>query len=144
MKCENYFKDMFESVPEYTKIVLLIFLIQNHSDLLKECGFLKSDISRLTKQLKTTLIEQTEEYLDHIKNEEQSKSERSHKKQMAAYFSNLFDDIRCERSLTLLLSLADPDILKQNKFTDDERFTRKNFAFEKLHRRKFLKECLAL
>ena len=39
---------------------------------------------------------------------------------MEAYFSNLIEDIRYERSLILLLSLTDPDILKQSKFTDDE------------------------
>ena len=39
---------------------------------------------------------------------------------MEAYFSNLFEDIRYERSLILLLSLTDPDILKQSKLTDDE------------------------
>ena len=32
---------------------------------------------------------------------------------MVAYFSNLFENIRYERSLILLLSLADPDIIKQ-------------------------------
>ena len=39
---------------------------------------------------------------------------------MEACFSNLFEDVRHERSLILLLSLTDPDILKQSKFTDDE------------------------
>ena len=39
---------------------------------------------------------------------------------MEQYFSNLFEDIRHERSLILLLSLTDPDILKQSKITDDE------------------------
>ena len=39
---------------------------------------------------------------------------------MEAYFSNLFENIRYERSLFFLLSITDPDILKQSKFTDDE------------------------
>ena len=39
---------------------------------------------------------------------------------MEAYFSNLSEDVRHERSLIVLLSLTDPDILKQSKFTDDE------------------------
>ena len=39
---------------------------------------------------------------------------------MEAYFSNLFEVIRYERSLILLLSLVEPDILKQFKFTDNE------------------------
>ena len=63
---------------------------------------------------------------------------------MEAYFSNLFEDIRHERSLILLLSLADPDILKQSKFTEDEINIIKNLVLEKLHRQKCLKEYFAL
>ena len=39
---------------------------------------------------------------------------------MKHYFSTMFEDVRHERSLVLLLSLTDPNILKQSKFTDDE------------------------
>ena len=39
---------------------------------------------------------------------------------MESYFSNLFEDVRHERSLILLLSLVEPDILKQSNFTDNE------------------------
>ena len=39
---------------------------------------------------------------------------------MEQYFSNLFEDVRHERSLILLLSLVEPDVLKQSKFTDHE------------------------
>ena len=39
---------------------------------------------------------------------------------MEQYFSNLFEDVRHERSLILILSLTDPDMLRQSKFTDDE------------------------
>ena len=42
----NYFKVLFESIPDYRKIVLLMFLIKNDNDLLTECGFLKDDINR--------------------------------------------------------------------------------------------------
>ena len=72
MKYENYFADMFESIPDYGKIVLIILLIQNGGDLLKENGFLKSDINRLNKGFKYISLEQNEEYLDYIKNEEES------------------------------------------------------------------------
>ena len=37
----NYFKDLFESIPDYRKIILLIFLIQNDKNLIKEKGFSK-------------------------------------------------------------------------------------------------------
>ena len=63
---------------------------------------------------------------------------------MEQHLSNLFEDVRQERSLILLLSLTDPDILKQSKFTDDEIKTIKNPAFEKTHRQKHLKAYFAL
>ena len=53
-----------------------MFLIKNYYDLLKECGFLKSDIGRLCLEFKNILIEQNEEYLDYIKIEEESSIER--------------------------------------------------------------------
>ena len=49
---------------------------------------------------------------------------------MEANLSNLFGDIRHEQSLILLLSLTDPDILKQSKFTDDEIKIITNLALE--------------
>ena len=63
---------------------------------------------------------------------------------MEHYFSNLFEDVRHERSLILLFSLADPDILKQSKFTDDEIILIKNLALEKIHRQRILKEYHAV
>ena len=67
-----FFKDIFESIPDYRKIVLLILLIQNDKDLLPEIGFSERDINHLNLELKNVLIEQHEEYLDYIKNEEES------------------------------------------------------------------------
>ena len=43
----NYFKDLFESIPDYKKIVLIMFLIKNDYDFSYECGFLKGDINFL-------------------------------------------------------------------------------------------------
>ena len=63
---------------------------------------------------------------------------------MEQYFNTIFEDIRHERSLILLLSLTDPDILKQSKFTDDEINIIKNLALEKLHRQRILKEHIAI
>ena len=63
---------------------------------------------------------------------------------MEAYFNTIFEDVRHERSLILLLSLTDPDILKQSKFTDDEIEIIKNSALEKLHRQRILKEHFAM
>ena len=72
----NYFKDLFESIPDYKKIVLLIFLIKNGVNFSCECGFLKNDINFLYKEFKDILLELNEEYLNHIKNEEESLLEK--------------------------------------------------------------------
>ena len=45
-----------------------------------------------------------------------------------------------KRFLILLLSLTDPDILEQSKFTDNELKRRKYHASEKIHRQRRLKE----
>ena len=68
----NYFEDLFESIPDYIKIVLLMFSIRNDVNLLDECGVLKCDIHYLYKKFKDILFELNEEDLDHSKNEEES------------------------------------------------------------------------
>ena len=68
---------MFESIPDYRKIVILKFLIKNDVDLSNDCGFLNGDIIRLNKESKTVLMKQIEEYLDNIKNQEESVIETS-------------------------------------------------------------------
>ena len=57
-------------------------MFKNDADLLKECGFLESDISRLNEELKIFLMEKNEEYLDYFKNEEESIIEKFLYKQM--------------------------------------------------------------
>ena len=71
MKYDNSFKDLFESIPDYKKNVLLLFLIQNDKNLLKEIGFSKNDINQLNLEFKNILLEEDEDYLDYIKNEEE-------------------------------------------------------------------------
>ena len=63
---------------------------------------------------------------------------------MEAFLATMFEDVRHERSLILLLSLTDPDTLKQSKFTDDEINIIENLALEKLHRQMILKEHVAM
>ena len=72
MNNSKYFKDIFESIADYGKIVLLIFLIQNDKNLLKEIGFSKNDINKLNLEFEKILIEEFEDYLDYIKNQEES------------------------------------------------------------------------
>ena len=76
MNYENYFKDIFKSIHDYKKIVLLIFLIQNDKNLLKEIGFSKDDINRLSIEFKNVILEEFEDYLSYIKNEEKSIHEK--------------------------------------------------------------------
>ena len=72
MNNTSFFKDLFESIPEYRKIVLLLFLIKNDKGLLREVGFSERDFNRLNLEFKNILIDKHEEYLDFIKNEEES------------------------------------------------------------------------
>ena len=72
MNNSNYFKDLFESIPVYRKIVLLLFLIQNDKNLLKEIGFSKNDNNLLNLEFKNILLEEYENYLDYIKHQEES------------------------------------------------------------------------
>ena len=63
---------------------------------------------------------------------------------MENYFLSLFEDLRHERSLILLLSLTDESILKESGFTDDEIKIIKNIALQKVHRQRSLKEYNAI
>ena len=63
---------------------------------------------------------------------------------MEQYFNNIFEDIRHERSLILLLSIVESDILRESKFLDHEIDVIKNIALEKLHRQCNLKKNIAL
>ena len=62
----NYFTDLFESIPDYKTIALLMFLIKNDVNFLYECRFLKGEINFLSKEFKIILLELNEDYLDHI------------------------------------------------------------------------------
>ena len=63
---------------------------------------------------------------------------------MEAYFNTIFEDVRHEPSLILLLSLVESCIIKQSKFTDHEVEIIKNLSLEKLHRQRILKEHIAM
>ena len=56
---------------------------------------------------------------------------------MEIYFATLFEDVRHERSLIILLSLTDPDVLKSE-------CNKKKLASKKLHRQWILKEYVAV
>ena len=50
---------------------------------------------------------------------------------MEQYFATVFEDVRHERSLILLLNLAEPDKLKPSMFTDNEIDIIKNISLKK-------------
>ena len=66
-----FFKDLFESIPEYRKTVFLMFLFKNYVEILHEyeCGFVKNDNKFSCLDSIKTLLEQNEECLDSMKNE---------------------------------------------------------------------------
>ena len=63
---------------------------------------------------------------------------------MLQNFAVMFEDVRHERSLILLLSITDPDILRQCNFTDYEIDIIKISAVVELHRQCILKEHVAM
>ena len=63
---------------------------------------------------------------------------------MEQYFDSIFEDVRHERSLILLLSIVEPDILRQSKCLDHEKEINKSIALENLHRQRNLKKKLSL
>ena len=69
---EKHFKGLFESINDYRKVVLLVFVIKDDQKLLEEIGFGKSDFDQLSLEFKFILMEQKEDYLDCVKNEEES------------------------------------------------------------------------
>ena len=71
MNNENFFKDLFDSIPELRKIVILMFLIQFDENFLKEIGFSKNDINLLNLEFKIILLEGYEEYLDYVKDQKE-------------------------------------------------------------------------
>ena len=116
----TYFTGLFESFPDYKKIVSLIFSNKNDIDLITESGFLKSHNARLKLDFKNILSEQIDEYYSYVKYLEESIIARFLNKLMEQFFATMFEDVRHERSLKILLSLTAPDILRQTNFTDDE------------------------
>ena len=56
----------------------------------------------------------------------------------------MFEDVRQEQSLILLLALTDPDILNESEYTSHEVYLMKNFALERFHRQRILKEYVAV
>ena len=72
----NYFTDLFESIADYKKIVFFMFLIKNDVNFLYESGSLKGYINIPYKEFQNIFFELNEDYLDHVKNQEESTLEK--------------------------------------------------------------------
>ena len=68
----HFFKDMFESMEKYRKIVLLKYIFQTDKNLSREIGFSEQDINPLNLEFENILIEQHKEYLAYVKKKEES------------------------------------------------------------------------
>ena len=130
---------MFESIPDYGDLVLLMFLIQNNKNFSKETGFSKNDNNHSSLEFENILMEKHEEYLDSVKNEEESIIEKFFYNKTEKFFNIISEDVSYERSLILLLSLVEPNINKQSIFTDHEIDLIGKIAPETLHRQRNLK-----
>ena len=76
MNYETYFEAMFESIPDYRKITILMLLIENDKNFLLEVDFSERDINRVNLEFRNILIEEHENYIDYVKNEEESLFEK--------------------------------------------------------------------
>ena len=76
MDISNFSKKLFLSILDYGKVVFLITLNKDDKNLFCEFGFSARGVNRLNLEFKNILIEQHEEYLDYIKNEEESVNEK--------------------------------------------------------------------
>ena len=88
------------------------------------------------------LIKFLNEYSDYVKNEE-SIHGKNHDKKLESCFEALFIAVRHERLFLMLKSSTDPDILKQSKPTDYEKFLTKKLAPKEIHRQRILKVYVA-
>ena len=62
----NCFKDLFESIHEYRKVVLLMFFIKNDSDFLREFGLSDDFIEKLYNECKQIMDDEMGDYFSHI------------------------------------------------------------------------------
>ena len=76
MNFENFFKDMFESIPEYREIVSIKYISKKDENLLREISFSELEINCFYLEFKFLLIEQHEKYMGYDKSEEESVIEK--------------------------------------------------------------------
>ena len=77
MDLVSHFKELFESIPDYRKLVFLKNLTKDDVDSLNECGFLKSDNIRRCVEPKKYIELKNEDHHDYIKYQEESILERN-------------------------------------------------------------------
>ena len=67
MDIVNNYNDLFESIPDYRKIVFIMFSIEDGKKLIKEVGFIKNGIIQLSLEFKNILLEVYKQYLNYVK-----------------------------------------------------------------------------
>ena len=67
---------MLNSIPNYTKIILLCFIIKRDDIMLKEFGLSDDIIKKLYNDCKQIMISDMDQYFSHIKNLEVSVIEK--------------------------------------------------------------------
>ena len=76
MDLTNYFKELFESMTVFRKVVLLALLFQDNKNLLKEIVLKNKKFNQISLEFLNNLLEQHEEYLEYVKNEDESVIEK--------------------------------------------------------------------
>ena len=63
MEYVKHFKEVFQSIPDYRTLVLLVFLIENYVVIFQEGDFLTYDIIDLCKDFRKIVLQKNDEYL---------------------------------------------------------------------------------
>ena len=66
MSLSKNFGDLFKSIPDYRKIVSIMFIFKNRVDIINEFDLLKNDSIRLRKGFIKVFFKQNEDYLDFM------------------------------------------------------------------------------
>ena len=103
----------------------------------------KNDINRLCREFLKNILQQNGEYLDFIEDQEESIIESILKQILEQIFTAMFEDVKHVGTLVLLLSLTDPEKIKQSKVTDHE-INKKKSSFRKITRTEIIKKKVAV
>ena len=90
------------------------------------------------------MVEENQDYLDYIKKVVEYMIENILDKHMEQFFGTMFEDVRHKWSMIRLRSFAEPEILKQSNFMDDEVNKVTNLALEKMYSQRISRKNVAV